>query len=62
MQSSGSIVYRLDKRDLEKKVKQVENSLKPFIDQVVTPDPNLSSQIPKGYIKRFFIHISKMSR
>lgn len=47
----SAVVYRLDKRDLEAKVKQIENSLKPFIDQVVTPDPNFSSQIPKGYFK-----------
>lgn len=46
--ASYGVVYRLDKRDLEKKVKQIEDSLKPFIDQVVTPDPKFSSQISKG--------------
>lgn len=40
--------FRISKCDLERKLKIVEESLKPLIDQVITPDPNYSSKISKG--------------
>lgn len=47
--SNASVTaFRLDKRDLERKVKLVEDLRKPFIDQMVTPDPNFSAQMPKS--------------
>lgn len=58
---NSSVIFRLDKRDLERKVKLVEDSLKPFIDQVVTPDPNFSAQITKGRSRNAQILVQNLS-
>lgn len=41
-------VFRIDKREFDKRLRLVEESLKPFIDQVVTPNPDFSARITKG--------------
>lgn len=43
--------FVLDKKNLELKVKYIEKSLEPFINQILLPDPKISASLFKGKSK-----------
>lgn len=49
--SQKLIRFVINKKDLETRTKQIEQSLQPLINHILTPDPNFSSHLLKGRSK-----------
>jgi hypothetical protein len=60
--TQAKIRFAINKKDLESRTKQIEISLQPLINHILTPDPNFSSHLLKGRSKNAHMLVDYLNK